>query len=139
MARRRHGKPRGGETRTAHQLLGYLRDLGCTPPWSRKVIAAPLGDLLADFEKFLSKERGLVPTTLTNYLPVVRQFLIGRFGNESLDCRQRRASDIHHFILGCPRGKRAKLRVTVLRSFLRYLQQRGAGTRNGSFTKSHRI
>jgi hypothetical protein len=91
LDRRRHGKPRGGETRTAHQFLGYLRELGCTPPWSRKVISTSLGDLLGDFEKFLSEEHGLAPTTLTNYLPVVRQCLIGRFGNESLDCRQLRA------------------------------------------------
>ena len=51
--------------------------------------------------------------------------MIERFGKSSLDCNQLRASDIHRFILDCRPGKSAKLRVTVLRSFLRYLQQRG--------------
>jgi site-specific recombinase XerD len=125
LERRHHGKPRGGEIRTAHQFLGYLRDLGCTPPWSCKVASTPLGSLLENFGKFLNEERGLAPTTLTNYLPVVRCFLTGRLGNGPLDCGQLRASDIHRFILECPPGSRARLRVTVLRSFLRYLQQRG--------------
>jgi site-specific recombinase XerD len=125
LDRHHRGKPRAGEIRTAHQILGYLRDLGCTPPRSRRVVSTPLTDLLAGFEKFLSEQRGLAPATLTNYLPIVRRFLIERFGNGSLDCCQLRASDIHHFILESLPGGRAKLRVTVLRSFLRYLQQCG--------------
>jgi hypothetical protein len=111
LDRHHRGKPRAGEIRTAHQILGYLRDLGCTPPRSRRVVSTPLTDLLAGFEKFLSEQRGLAPATLTNYLPIVRRFLIERFGNGSLDCCQLRASDIHHFILESLPGRRAKLRV----------------------------
>jgi integrase len=88
-----------------------------------------LGDLMRDYERFLSSERGLAPATLINYLPFVRRFLIERFGNDALRLDELHPIDIHRFIrrhvLTGSRG-RAKLLVTALRSFLHFLHQRGA-------------
>ena len=67
--------------------------------------------------------------TLSSYLPIVRRFLSERFGNKAVRLEELRPRDLHRFILRqVPRGSRnyAKLMVTALRSFLRFLFQRGA-------------
>jgi site-specific recombinase XerD len=84
---------------------------------------------MGDFERFLSSERGLSPATLINYLPIVRRFLVERFGGSTLHFDELGAADVHRFIVRhAQRGAlgHAKLLVTALRSFLRFLQQRGA-------------
>ncbi len=93
-----------------------------------KVDSTAKGELIGAFEGFLRTERGLSASTLTNYLPIVRRFLDEQFGGEELDFDNLRAVDVHRFIVrraqaGSPR--RAKLVVTALRSFLRFLNQRG--------------
>jgi integrase/recombinase XerD len=66
---------------------------------------------------------------LINYLPFVRCFLIEQFGSNALRLGELRPIDIHRFIHRRAKtmGRcRAQLMVTALRSFLRFLQQRGA-------------
>lgn len=112
----------------ARQLLSYLRDRGCIARLPQKVDRTALGKLMADFERFLSSERGLSPLTLTNYVPVVRRFLTQRFKGRALHLQRLRPQDLHRFILSearCMSRSRAKLTVTALRSFLRFLLQRG--------------
>lgn len=127
--RRRRCSAWRGDAPTAGQLLRYLRDLGCIPTRAETIDDTPLSRIERDFERFLSSERGLKPATLVSYLPKVRGFLLQRFGREEPRLDELRPQDVNRFILHRARGVRrsyAKLMVTALRSFLRFLQQRGA-------------
>ena len=127
--RRRQGHVRRGEVATGHQLLRYLRDLGCIRVMPPRTDTTPLDSLTQDFERHLSSERGLSPATLDNYLPVVRRFLMERFESRPIQFDELRPVDIHRFIVRhAQTGSRrsAQLIVTALRSFLRFLRQRGA-------------
>ena len=120
---------RRGDVATGQQLLNWLRGLGVVPASPQTVDRSGLGRLTRDYERFLSSQRGLAPATLSSYLPIVRRFLIERFGNSAVRVEDLRPRDLHRFILRqVPRGSRnyAKLLVTALRSFLRFLFQRGA-------------
>jgi site-specific recombinase XerD len=128
-----HARHRGvmgrGDASTGHQLLEFLRGLGVIPALVQKTDRTALGQLTQDYERFLSSERGLAPATLTSYLPIVRSFLSEQCGSNALRLADLRPQDLHRFILRqVPRGSRnyAKLTVTALRSFLRFLRQRGA-------------
>ncbi len=118
-----------GDAFTAQQLLEFLRGLGCIPALRKKIDDSAAAELTRDFERFLSSERGLSPSTLVNYLPVARSFLAEHFGRKPLRFTDLRLQDLHRFILHEARRvsrKRAQLTVTALRSFLRFLRQRGA-------------
>lgn len=126
--RRRRVRVRRDDVPTSRQLLGYLRDLGCSPRLPREVDRSALGNLMRDFERFLSSERGLSPSTLSNYVPCARKFITQRFKRKALRLQDLRPHDVHRFILREARRvrrSRAKLTVTALRSFLRFLLQRG--------------
>ena len=119
---------RRGRAATTSQILNYLRDLGCIPSPSVTIGSSPVDVLLGDFEKSLRSERGLAPATLKNYLPIVRRFLVERPDSHVLCFDELRATDLHGFIIrSAQRGSlgRAKLTVTAMRSFLRFLRQRG--------------
>ena len=65
---------------------------------------------------------------MINYTPVVRSFLSERFPEGSVHCPEITAGDIPAFALRqatLVTSKRAPLRVTALRSFLRYMFPRG--------------
>src|SRR5260370_15694602 len=122
------GSRRRGDVSTGHQLLEHLRCLGVVPALPQKVDRTALGQLTRDYESFLSSERGLAPATLISYLPIVRRFLTAHFGNKALGLQDLQPQDLHRFILHqVPRCSRtySKLMVTALRSFLRFLCQRG--------------
>ena len=129
VTRRRRGDVRRGEVATGQLLLRYLRGLDCIPTLPPKVDRTPLDDLTQAFGRFLSSERGLSPASLINYLPIARSFLIDRFGSEALQLDDLQPVDIHRFIVRHAQmgsRRRAQLMVSGLRSFLRFLQQRGA-------------
>ena len=128
-ARRRRAKARRGDPATGQQLLEYLRDRGDVATAAQKVDRTPAACLTRDFEEFLHSERGLSRSTVVSYLPTVRSFLDERFGRKALHLEQLRAQDLHGFILReIQRVSRShgKGTVTALRSFLRFLLQRGA-------------
>ncbi len=80
------------------------------------------------FAQYLSQERGLSPATLLNYIPMVRHFLADRFNAGSIQIDKLSPSDVTTFILRYARTvkrKTAKLMVTSLRAFFRYLRLRG--------------
>jgi site-specific recombinase XerD len=129
VGRRRRGVAQRGDVATTQQLLTFLRGIGCARVASPPIDRSAVGKLTRDFEQFLRSERGLSPSTLINYLPIVRRFLTERFPGKALRVAQLCPQDLHHFILGqVQRVSRtyAKLTVTALRSFLRFLLQRGA-------------
>ena len=121
-------RKRRGDVATGEQLLGYLRDLGCIQAPPLEADLSPVGELIGEFARFLSSERGLSQATLINYLPIIRRFLAEQVPCGALHLDELRAADIHRFIVRhAQSGSRggAKNLVTALRSFLRFLQQCG--------------
>jgi site-specific recombinase XerD len=128
-----HARHRGsvgrGDVSTGHQLLEFLRRVEVIPTPPKKTNRTALGQLSADYERFLASERGLARSTVIGYLPIVRRFLTEHFGDKALRLQDLWPQDLHRFILGQVRriGRtHAGTTVTVLRSFLRFLRQRGA-------------
>lgn len=128
-SRRRRGKARRGDPATGQQLIEYLRERDDIAVAAQKIDRAPAAGLTREFEEFLHSERGLSRSTVVSYLPIVRCFLDERFGRKALRLVQLRPQDLHGFILreiqrvSRSHGKRT---ITALRSFLRFLLQRGA-------------
>jgi len=128
-ARRRRGFVKRWHAATCRALLTYLRERGDVPAEAAAVDAGDVRSPIEnDYARYLSRERGLAPATLCNYLPTIGQFLRERFGAGCLKLDELRPRDIHRFILRHARTGsrgRAQLIVTALRSFLRYLHQQG--------------
>jgi len=73
-------------------------------------------------------QRGLAESCLPNYISYVEQFLSERFAENEPCFTELRASDVTRFVkdrVGKLSPGRAKLLVTALRSFLRYLLHQG--------------
>jgi site-specific recombinase XerD len=127
--RRRRDVAQRGDVATTRQVLAFLREAGCIPIVSPAIDRSSVGKLIRDFEQFLRSERGLSPSTLIGYVPIVRRFLTERFPGSALRLTELCPQDLQHFILRqIQRVSRihARLCVTALRSFLRFLLQRGA-------------
>jgi integrase/recombinase XerD len=117
-----------GDVSTGHQLLEFLRRLEVIPVLAKKIDQTSSGHLTRDYERFLSSERGLARSTVIGYLRIVRRFLTEHFGDKALRLQDLRPRDLHRFILGeVQRVSRAHAgtAVSALRSFLRFLRQRG--------------
>lgn len=119
-------KPRRHEAPALRQLLRYLRAHGlCTLP---EVRAIPADALLAGFEQFLLRDRGLAFSTTGGYRASVRKFLLERFGGASVDLGALHAIDIIDFMQRQPRRTkphRLKHVAAALRAFLRWGQYLG--------------
>jgi len=127
---RRFGR---GSRATGKMLLRYLRECGEVAPLAEVVDHSPLTQLLQQYQHFLTCERGLSQATLDNYVPMVKQFLSERFGSADIELETLNQQDVHRFILHQARHfsrNRTKLIVTALRSFLRFLFQRGDTTKD---------
>lgn len=104
-------------------------DLAVTTSVEVESAETPLAFLEGQYERYLRTERGLATATVINYLPYVHRFLVERFGGGALRLMELGPSDISSFILRHAYSMspgRAKLMVTALRSFFRFLLQRGA-------------
>jgi site-specific recombinase XerC len=87
-----------------------------------------LANILNRYEKHLRSEQGLAIATVLNYQSDVRKFLVQRFREGPFLFRELKVSDISNFVLKHGHGvgvRTAQLMTTALRSFLRYLFQRG--------------
>jgi site-specific recombinase XerD len=127
--RRRRNKTRRGDRATGHQLLEHLRELEEIAAAAQRIDRTPVACLTREFEGFLCAERGLASSTVSDYSHTARDFLKDRFGGKALHLERLRSQDLHGFILrevqrvSRSHGKGA---VTALRSFLRFLLQRGS-------------
>jgi Phage integrase, N-terminal SAM-like domain len=77
-----------------------------------------------EYRRYLLGERGLAETSLRNYVPFAEQLLYSRFGQSDMNLSELTAMDVTKFVQDRVRqlsSGRAKLLVTALRSFLRYL------------------
>ena len=121
---RRRGLCRRSTSHTLGMLLGLLRDGGFT----RKVASVENSALYGvekDFARYLTQERGLAQATLDNYVPAARTFLSECFGKGSLALNKLDPQDITRFMLRHVHKGSAQIVTTALRSFFRFLYQRG--------------
>lgn len=126
--RRAAGSTRYASIRAVRPVLDYLQRFEVVP--RHDAVLDPVDVVLHRFWRYLTVERALAAVTARAYLDMVRPFVQGRF---SADCRvlnleRLTAADIISFVVSrCPRQSRgaAKLTVTALRSFLRFLHLDG--------------
>jgi hypothetical protein len=125
----RDGRFVWASTQSVALPLEYLRQLGVVPPPVRACPAGPLEELLADYGRYLSVERGLCEhTVLDAYVPAARLFLCEVGGSDGLDLARLAAADVSSFLAReCPRRSVSGARhlVCALRSLLRYLHLAG--------------
>lgn len=117
-----------GDSATLKALLAHLRSTGAIPIPPPVLDTSVLGQLEHDFSHYLTQERGLSTATLANYVPVMRHFISACFGDEPVRLAQLRLHHVTDFVrqqAAAFSPARAQLIVTALRSFLRFLQQRG--------------
>jgi site-specific recombinase XerD len=127
--RRRQQRVRRGDPKALQRLLTMLRQIGVVKPHQPLVADNAQAKVVAEFRRYLLQERGLSPSTLLNYIPVVEQFLSERFHNKAPNFAMLRAPHVTGFVMRHAHQLspvRAGLMVTALRSFFRYLRHRGA-------------
>jgi site-specific recombinase XerD len=126
--RANHLAPNRNDQPTFRVLLEQLRNDGLIRASPPDVKDGQIDRIENDYVRYLTQERGLTQSTLAKYLPIMRQFLTVRFGNGLISLKELSLDDITQFILrhaqACSR-RRAQLLVTVLRSFLRFVYQKG--------------
>ena len=128
--RRAAGHTRYASIRAVRPVLDYLQRFEVVPRQALDPVLAPVDVMLDGFWRYLTVERALAAVTARAYLDMVRPFIQGRL---SVDCRalnleRLTSADIISFVVSrCPRQNRgtAKLTVTALRSFLRFLHLDG--------------
>ena len=119
---------RRGDAGILHRFLAMLGQTGVVEQRQELPVQNPRQNITNEFRRYLLQERGLSRATLQNYVPFIDQFLSERFRNQTLSLSALRAADVtgfvqrhvHQFSPG-----RAKLLVTALRCFCRYLRHRG--------------
>jgi site-specific recombinase XerC len=119
--RRRRVKPRA-ERSTLQRFLRLVRPETCTqvsPPLTASQV------LLQDFRRHFLEERGAAQVSYLAFQPILLQFLSDCFPDGTIDCARLTAKDVIRFVrrhayLHSP--GRAKLLITALRVFLRYLR-----------------
>jgi site-specific recombinase XerD len=119
---------RRGDLATLKLLLQHVNDEGVIQFSAIRIDKNPFHQIEDGFAQYLSHERGLSPDTLTNYIPLVRCFLSDRFKTGTIRLEKLCPKDITTFILRYAQTVKrstAKLMVTSLRSFFRYLLLRG--------------
>jgi site-specific recombinase XerD len=126
--RRRQQRVRRGDPKALKRLLTMLFQTGVVKQHQQPVEDNAQSRVTNEFRRYLFQERGLSPSTLHNYIPVIEQFLSERFHNRAPNFAMLRAPDVTGFVMRHAHQLspgRAKLMVTALRSFFRYLRHRG--------------
>ncbi len=116
------------EPPTLRALLEYLRETGVVANSVQVDDDSKRSHIQSGFADYLAQERGLKQVTIDNYLSVARQFLSDQFGTGPIVLKGLHPNDIVRFILRNTETlsvKRAQLIVCSLRSFFRFLYQRG--------------
>jgi site-specific recombinase XerD len=125
--RRKQRRVRRGDPKALARLLAMLRQTGVVKQ-HRPVEDDIQSKVIDEFRRYLLEERSLSQATLHNYVPVIERFLSERFRNRALNLGILRAPDVTGFVVRHAKQLgpvRAKLMVTALRSFFRYLRHRG--------------
>jgi site-specific recombinase XerD len=126
--RRCEGRLRRGDPSTVRHFLEHLRVRGAIPAPELATDRSPLATLRRQYANHLEKERGLAAATVAGYWPFIRCLFVERFGNGPINVQELGPDDIARFLLRHARSgspKIARLMVTALRSFFRFLFQHG--------------
>lgn len=132
--RARYVRPRAGDAMGLMYLLAHLHNRGAIPvEGSSAPRLSPVERWVQSYAQYLRESRALAEATVVNYVPFVREFLNGRYGDGRVVLRRLSAGDIAAFVrqrASHLKPKRAKLMTTALRSFLQYAGLRGEVTSN---------
>ena len=115
------------ESATIHRLVAILREIGVLKPESALPLTSAQ-ECVREYRQYLVLQRGLSVASLPNYLSYVEQFLQEKFAERELRFDVLRALDVTTYMkshVAKLSPGRAKLLVTALRSFLRYLLHQG--------------
>jgi integrase/recombinase XerD len=119
---------RRGDLATLKLLLQHVTEKGVIQFSALRIDKNPFLQIEDGFAQYLSHERGLSSETLTTYIPLVRCFLSNCFKADTVRLEKLCPKDITAFILSYTQSVKrstAKLMVTSLRAFFRYLRFRG--------------
>jgi site-specific recombinase XerD len=130
--RAQHVRRCSGDAAALSHVVDFLRREGVTAAEEISMPRVTPAERCAQaYEQYLYEARALAKATVINYVPFIRDFLKGRFGNGRVTLSRLRACDIVKFVQRqAPRlhPKRAKLMTSALRSFLQYARFRGEVT-----------
>lgn len=115
----------------AHRFAQHLIDIGVVEPTAPTQAQIARADLLARFETYLVKQRGLSQRTIYHSLRFANRFLDYRFGETTIDIGCLRPADaigfVEHVLAS---ARRDKTIGTHVRNFLQYLFACGATSTN---------
>jgi site-specific recombinase XerD len=126
--RQHEGRLRSGDAQAVRHFLEHLREKGAIRSPKLAADESPLATLRRQYADHVEKERGLAAVTVAGYWPYIRRFVVERFGDGPIDVQELAPDDIARFLLRHARSgspKVARLMVTALRSFFRFLFQHG--------------
>ncbi len=130
--RRASGQTKYLSSRAAQPILAYLRAIGVVPAESLSRPEGPVEELLADYERFMVLERGVLAASAHGYAVNVRPFLEGFVGRDGLQLGRLDGAAVVAFVVAtCPLQSRssAKRTTKALRSLLRFLHAEGHADR----------
>src|SRR5262245_46211060 len=129
LEQRRHERRLSqGEAPPVRLFLDHLRNRGAIPSPEPQTDQSPLATLRRQYANHLEKGRGLAAVTVTRYWPFIRRLVVERFGDGPIRVRELAPDDIARHLLRHARSgspKVARLMVTALRSFFRFLSRHG--------------
>ena len=106
--------------------LEYLREIGVVP--LPVAVGGPVEGLLAEYESYLRRERGLAARSIDSYLRAARLFLAGQVRSGELALERLTTADVSAFLAReCPKRSVCGARdlVLSLRGLFRYLHLAG--------------
>ena len=115
------------EPATIRRLVSMLRDIGVLSAATPQPLSS-VQECVKEYRHYLVQQRGLSMASLPNYLSYVEQFLCERFAKAEPHLIELCAADVTAFVKSQAAKLspgRAKLLVTALRAFLRYLLHEG--------------
>lgn len=115
----------------ARRFAQHLLDIGVTQPVPLTEAQQARATLLADFETYLVKQRGLSPRSIPHTIGFARRFLDYRFGETIINPGSLRPADVIGFMEHVlASARRDKTVATHVRIFLQYLFGCGATATN---------
>jgi len=109
-------------------FITFLREEGILSTFVPEIKVSDIQRIENSFAQYLQQERGLSQATIDNYLPTIRRFLTECFRKRKIIFKKLCARDISKFVIRYAHTMspgRAKAMVNALRSFFRFLHQRG--------------
>jgi len=126
--RKKRNLLRSGDQLALKQFITFLREEGILSAFVPEIKVSEIQRIENNFAQYLLQERGLSQATIDNYLPTIRRFLTERFHKRKIVFEKLCARDISKFVLRYAHTispGRAQTMVNALRSFFRFLHQRG--------------